>query len=84
MDRRKETTIERIYREVTGRKMLPSVRRILLPKPRTKPSESSPGYRHFLSQGSVTNLSSRSCTLLKDYAEAEVSKIAQTPFRPRE
>jgi hypothetical protein len=33
MGPRKETTIERIFREVMGRKMPPSVRRILLPKP---------------------------------------------------
>jgi hypothetical protein len=32
----RETPIERIFREVTGRKMPPSVRRILLPKRRTK------------------------------------------------
>lgn len=36
MGPRKETTIERIFREVTGRKMLPSVRCILLPKPIAK------------------------------------------------
>ena len=29
---RKETTIERIYREVNGHKMPPSIKRILLPK----------------------------------------------------
>jgi hypothetical protein len=29
-----ETTIERIFREVTGRRMPPSVRRILLRKPK--------------------------------------------------
>jgi len=34
MAQRKATTIERIYREVTGRKMPNSVKRILLPKPR--------------------------------------------------
>jgi hypothetical protein len=34
MARRKETTIERIYREVTGNKM-PAVKRILLPKRKT-------------------------------------------------
>jgi hypothetical protein len=33
----KETTIERIFREVMGRKMPLSVKRILLPKPRIKP-----------------------------------------------
>jgi hypothetical protein len=32
MGPRKETTIERIFREVMGRKMPPSVRRILLRK----------------------------------------------------
>jgi hypothetical protein len=32
MARRKETTIERIYREVTGRKMSMAIKRILLPK----------------------------------------------------
>jgi len=32
----KETTIERIYREVTGRRMPPSVKRILLRKPRKR------------------------------------------------
>jgi hypothetical protein len=31
---RRETPIERIYYEVTGRKMPPSVKRVLLPKPR--------------------------------------------------
>ena len=31
---RRETTIERIYREVTGKKMPNAVKRILLPKPR--------------------------------------------------
>jgi len=31
---RHETPIERIFREVTGRKMPASVKRILLPKPR--------------------------------------------------
>jgi len=36
MARPKETTIERIYREVTGRRMPPSVKRILLPKPRKR------------------------------------------------
>jgi hypothetical protein len=35
MTRRKETTIERIYREVTGNKMLAAVKRILLPKQRS-------------------------------------------------
>jgi hypothetical protein len=30
--RRRETTIERIYREVTGRKMPVAVKRILLPR----------------------------------------------------
>jgi hypothetical protein len=35
--RPKETTIERIYREVTGRKMPNSVKRILLPKRIVKP-----------------------------------------------
>jgi hypothetical protein len=34
MAQRKGTTIERIYREVTGHKMPNSVKRILLPKPR--------------------------------------------------
>jgi hypothetical protein len=29
---RKETTIERIYREVTGRKMSKAIKRILLPE----------------------------------------------------
>jgi hypothetical protein len=33
---RRETTIERIYREVTGRKMPPSVKRILLGKRKSK------------------------------------------------
>ena len=37
MARPKETTIERIYREVTGRKMPPSVKRILLRKRNAKP-----------------------------------------------
>jgi hypothetical protein len=32
MTRRKETTIERIFREVTGRKMTEAIKRILLPK----------------------------------------------------
>jgi hypothetical protein len=36
---RKETPIERIYRDVTGREMPLSVRRILLPKPRPKKSK---------------------------------------------
>ena len=36
MARPKETTIERIYREVTGRRMPPSVKRILLRKPRKR------------------------------------------------
>jgi hypothetical protein len=35
MARRKETTIERIYREVTGNKMPAAVKRILLPKRKT-------------------------------------------------
>jgi hypothetical protein len=34
MDPRKETTIERMYREVNGNKMPPSIKRILLPKRR--------------------------------------------------
>jgi hypothetical protein len=34
MAQRKETTIERIYREVTGNKMPAAVKRILLPKQR--------------------------------------------------
>ena len=33
---RKETTIERIFREVTGRKMPPSVKPILLRKSKVK------------------------------------------------
>jgi hypothetical protein len=33
----RETTIERIYREVTGRRMPPSVKRILLRKRTVKP-----------------------------------------------
>ena len=37
MARRKETTIERIYREVTGRKMSQAIKRILLPKRNAKP-----------------------------------------------
>jgi hypothetical protein len=36
MTQRKETTIERIYREVTGNKMPAVVKCILLPKPKTK------------------------------------------------
>jgi hypothetical protein len=36
MGPRKETTIERIFREVSGHKMPPSIRRILLPKPTAK------------------------------------------------
>jgi hypothetical protein len=36
MGPRKETTIERIFREVIGHKMPPSVRRILLRKPTAK------------------------------------------------
>lgn len=36
MGPRKETTIERIFREVMGRKMPPTVRRILLRKPTPK------------------------------------------------
>ena len=32
----RETPVERIFREVTGRKMPPSVRRILLPRPTAK------------------------------------------------
>jgi hypothetical protein len=36
MGPRKETTIERIFREVMGRKMPLSVKRILLPKPIAK------------------------------------------------
>jgi hypothetical protein len=35
MAHRKETTIERIYREVTGNKMPAAVKRILLSKRRT-------------------------------------------------
>jgi|HubBroStandDraft_2_1064218.scaffolds.fasta_scaffold297128_1 hypothetical protein len=34
MARRTETTIERMYREVNGHKMSPSIKRILLPKRR--------------------------------------------------
>jgi hypothetical protein len=34
--RRKETTVERIYRKVTGNKMPAGVKCILLPKPKTK------------------------------------------------
>ena len=34
MGPRKETTIERMYREVNGHKMPPSVKRILLPRRR--------------------------------------------------
>jgi hypothetical protein len=34
MGPRKETTIERMYREVNGHKMPPSIKRILLPKRR--------------------------------------------------
>jgi hypothetical protein len=33
---RKETTIERIYREVTGNKMPAAVKRVLLPKRKVK------------------------------------------------
>jgi len=36
MGRRKETTIERIYREVTGRTMSPAIKQILLPKRKVK------------------------------------------------
>ena len=36
MARRKETTVERIYREVTGNRMPAVVKRILLPKRRVK------------------------------------------------
>jgi hypothetical protein len=36
MARRKETTIERIYREVTGNKMPAAVKRVLLPKRKVK------------------------------------------------
>jgi hypothetical protein len=36
MGPRKETTIERIFREVTGHKMPPSVKRILLRNPTPK------------------------------------------------
>jgi hypothetical protein len=36
MGPRKETTIERIFREVSGHKMPPSIRRILLRKPTAK------------------------------------------------
>jgi hypothetical protein len=36
MAQRKETTIERIYREVTGNKMPTAVKRALLPKPKTE------------------------------------------------
>jgi hypothetical protein len=32
MGTRRETTIERLYREVNGHKMPPSIKRILLPK----------------------------------------------------
>jgi hypothetical protein len=32
MAQHKETTIERIYREVTGRKMTEAIKRVLLPK----------------------------------------------------
>jgi len=39
MARRKETTIERIYREVTGRKMTWAVKRILLPKRKVNPKK---------------------------------------------
>ena len=35
MARRKETTIERIYREVTGNKMPAAVKRVLLPSERS-------------------------------------------------
>jgi hypothetical protein len=37
MAQRKETTIERIYREVTGRKMSKAIKRILLRKRNAKP-----------------------------------------------
>lgn len=37
MARRKETTIERIYREVTGRKMSKAIKRILLRRRNAKP-----------------------------------------------
>jgi hypothetical protein len=37
MARRKETTIERIYREVTGRKMSEAIKRLLLRKRNAKP-----------------------------------------------
>jgi hypothetical protein len=33
----KETTIERIYREVTGSKMSPAIKRVLLPKRKARP-----------------------------------------------
>jgi hypothetical protein len=36
MASRKETTIERIYREVTGNKMPAAVKRVLLPKRKVK------------------------------------------------
>jgi hypothetical protein len=36
---RRETTIERIYREVTGLKMPHAIRMILLGKPRANPTE---------------------------------------------
>jgi hypothetical protein len=44
MARRKETTIERIFREVIGRKMSKAIKRILLHKrnARSKPLESFP------------------------------------------
>jgi len=38
---RKKTTIERIYREVNGWKMPPSIKRILLPK-RTRKRKAKP------------------------------------------
>jgi hypothetical protein len=44
MTPRKETTIERIYREVNGCKMPPSIKRILLPK-RTRKRKGKPKNR---------------------------------------
>jgi hypothetical protein len=66
MAHRKEITIERIYREVTGNKMPAAVKRILLPKRRVK--------RHQWSRP-VEELGMRSDAWIKTLAEGRRVKF---------
>jgi hypothetical protein len=50
MGPRKETTIERMYREVNGHKMPPSIKRILLPKRRCNRKAKAQSTGHYVSR----------------------------------